>query len=93
MARYWGKIIRKQKILQDTVTEAPPIMTGEDFEQMIQKLCEPLDLPRPVILSKHLRDMTTFRRVRFLPGDFMEEVPFDSFEAEELIEKKKDMRF
>lgn len=93
MARYWGKIIRKQKILQDTVTEVPSILNSEDFEQMIQKLCEPLDLPRPVILSKHLRDMAAFRRVRFLPGDFMEEVPFDSFEAEELIDKKKEGRF
>ena len=89
MARYWGKIIRKQRSISDTVTEAGPIFTGGDFEQMVQQLCEPLDLPRPVILSKHLRDMGSFRRARFLPGDFMEDVTFDSFEVEELVEKKK----
>ena len=91
MARYWGKIMRKQKIISDTVTQADPIFESDDFEQMVQQLCEPLDLPRPVILSKHLRDMTTFRRTRFLPGDFMEDVSFDAFEVEELIEKKKGM--
>lgn len=56
---------------------------------MIQALCDPLDLPRPVILSKHLRDMGEFRHTRFRADDFIEDVPFDSFEVEELIEKKK----
>ena len=91
MARFWGKIMKKQRIISDTVTEAEPLYTNLDFEQVVQQLCEPLDLPRPVILSKHLRDMGSFRRARFLPGDFMEEVSFDFFEVEELVEKKKGM--
>ena len=89
MGRYWGKILKNHKIVRDTVADGYAAGTAADFEQMIQALCDPLDLPRPVILSKHLRDMGEFRHTRFRADDFMEEVPFDSFEVEELNEKKK----
>ena len=85
MGRYWGKILKNHKIIKDAVADGYTTGTSEDFEQMIQALCDPLDLPRPVILSKHLRDMGEFRHTRFRADDFIEEVPFDSFEVEELL--------
>ncbi len=89
MGRYWGKIVKNHKIVKDTTADGYTTDTQEEFEQMIQALCEPLDLPRPVILSKHLRDMSEFRHTRFRADDFMEEVAFDSFDVEELIDKRK----
>ncbi len=88
MGRYWGKIVKHHKIVKDTVAEGYRADNMENLEQMIQALCDPLDLPRPVILSKHLRDMGEFRHTRFRADDFMEDVAFDSFDIEELIDKK-----
>ena len=79
MGRYWGKIVKNHKIVKDTTADGYTTDTQEEFEQMIQA----------VILSKHLRDMSEFRHTRFRADDFMEEVAFDSFDVEELIDKKK----
>ena len=38
MARFWGKIMKKQRIISDTVTEAEPLYTNLDFEQVVQQL-------------------------------------------------------
>jgi hypothetical protein len=89
MARYWGKLIRKNKITADRVLLSPCLPAADTVDEIIQALCEPLDLPRPVILSKHLKELTQFHRTRFYPDDFMEPFAYDSFEVEQLIEKEE----
>lgn len=87
--RIWAKVIRAQRIADDLVREfgARP-SDAEGWNAVLTELCKPLDLSRPVLLQKHVRDLAQFGRVVFRPADFMESVSFDRFELEIFSEKK-----
>lgn len=63
-----------------------------EWEEILTELCKPLDLSRPVLITKHIRELLQFRRTVFYPTDFMESVDFDRFEIEIFPEKKKERR-
>ncbi len=56
---------------------------------ILHDLCQALDLSRPVVLSKHIRELEQFSHTVFRQSDFMETVPFDRFEIEIFPENKK----
>ena len=76
------------RIRQDVTVECEKYRDDETYRLIVEAICPKLDLPVPVVLSKHKRDLAGFGRVKFLPGDFMEPVDFDWFEIEYIPEKK-----
>ena len=64
-------------------------MSGKNYVFVVP-VCKELDLPRPVMLSKHERDLRQFSHVVFKPSDFIEPVAFDTFELTLFYEKKKE---
>ena len=56
---------------------------------VLHELCQALDLARPVVLSKHIRELEQFSHTQFRQSDFMEPVSFDRFEIEIFPEKKE----
>lgn len=54
----------------------------EDWPGLIGEACHALDLARPVILQKHLKDIDRFSRAIFKAEDFMEPIAFDRLEIE-----------
>lgn len=89
MIRLWGIIRKNNKMRQNIVLELPGEALEDVLLEGVQALCEALDLPRPVLLSKHERELMQFHRTRFFPDDFMEPVQLDTFEVEQLLDKKK----
>ena len=90
MIRLWGIIRKHNRMRQNEVVELPGDDLAEAMLDGIQAVCEVLDLPRPVILSKHENELLQFNRTRFTADDFMEPIAFDALEIEHLVEKKKD---
>ena len=89
--RIWAKVLKEHKIMRETVREFSSARPSdlEAWSALLHELCQDLDLCRPVILRKHVYDLTHFSRVVFKPADFIESVDFDEFEVEVLAEKKK----
>ena len=56
---------------------------------ILHELCQALDLSRPVLLNKHIRELQNFSHTVFRRSDFMEPIAFDTFEIEILREKKE----
>ena len=54
----------------------------EDWSEPFARLCHDMNLSRPVILKKHVRELNEFGHTAFLPADFMEPVDFDKLEIE-----------
>lgn len=82
--KVWGRI-RKNNRTVDERTVALPVKSAyevEDWGEPLSKLCHDLNLSRPVILKKHVRDLEQFSYAVFLPGDFLEKVDFDRLEIE-----------
>ena len=42
----------------------------------------PWDIPRPILIDRHCRDLDAFGRVIFRPSDFIESFPYDQLEVE-----------
>ena len=82
--KVWGKIRKDNRTRADeTVTvHVKSAYELEDWSEPMAELCRKLNLSRPVILKKHVRELEQFSHTVFFPGDFMEPVDFDRFEVE-----------
>ena len=89
MLKIWGKTLKKNKIISSHTVEYDVIFSEDAVMDGINEICVEFDIPRPIVLNKHLKDIGEFLIVRFLPDDFIESVNFDKMEVEIFIEKKK----
>ncbi|MBR6108889.1 MAG: hypothetical protein IKQ36_04055 [Clostridia bacterium] len=82
--KIWGKIRRDNRTVKNetVVIHVKSAYEVEDWGEPFAALCHKLNLSRPVILSKHVRDLEKFSHTVFFPSDFMEPVDFDRFEIE-----------
>ncbi len=89
--KLWGIIRKDHKIFRQHIIEYEGLTkdAASDWDELISPLCQELDLSRPPILKKHLKEIEEFSRVVFLPSDFIEPVDFDKFEIEIFYPKKK----
>jgi len=93
--RIWAKTIQYHKIKTEVVREFP-LARPSDLEGWIpvfHELCQALDLSRPVILEKHIRELDQFSHTIFKQSDFMEPISFDRFEIVIFPEKKEHETF
>jgi hypothetical protein len=89
MLKIWGKTLKKNKIILSHTVEYDVIFSEDAVMDGINEICVEFDIPRPIVLNKHIKDIREFLIVRFLPDDFIESVSFDKMEVEIFIEKKK----
>lgn len=71
-----NKIIKKHTEFSDN----PDVSCA--FLECSEKIYKALDLSEPIWLSKHQRELSRFRRVRFRAEDFLEPISFDWIELE-----------
>ena len=90
--RIWAKTTVKQAIQNQTVREFGSLrsFSYEELSSILHELCQELDLARPVLLDKHVREFNRFQRLTFKSADFMDSISFDAFEVEVLKDKKKE---
>ena len=88
MPRLWARIINKHRIERQGTYDC----RYEDVQEALTELCREFDIPRPIWLPKHDREYEEFRRTRFLPEHFMEEVPFQRLEIEYLDDDDRSRR-
>ena len=82
--KVWARIRKDNKTVAEHVIAIPEksACEVENWAGAIGELCHELNLSRPVILKKHVRDFESFNHTVFRPGDFMEKVDFDRLEVE-----------
>lgn len=89
MIKIWGKTLKKNKMVRSHTVEVDSVFDEQVAMDGINDICIEFDIPRPIVLNKHIKDINEFLMVRFLPDDFIEKVDFDKFEVEIFIEKKE----
>ena len=82
--KLWGKTKANNLTLDSRVVtvHAKTAFDVEDWGEPFSRLCHDMDISRPVILNKHIRDLEQFRHTVFLPQDFLENVEFERLEIE-----------
>ena len=85
MIKFWAKIIKDDKLTKSIIFEDFVLFNRENFEKSVAKLCEELDEPCPVLLSKHFNHFNEFNLTQFRPSDFVENVKFDKLVIENAL--------
>ena len=78
MTRLWVRMIKHHRVQKQETPEC----TWENIGETLTEVCRTWDVPRPIWLGKHEREMNDFRRTAFTAEHFMEEIPFDRLEIE-----------
>ena len=77
MFKIYAKLIQNNKVISDYVYELKNDFAIHDFFEYLQEICANLDIPTPIILTKHIKNFLVFDSTTFLPEDFVESFPYD----------------
>lgn len=88
MLRLWTRVIRRNKIAEETVTASSLFDEPSAVAEALQSACVELDIARPMWLSLNDRDMEQYRRTTLTQDNFMEDIRFDRMEIEILEEEE-----
>ena len=88
MLRLWPRVIRRNKIIEETVTKSSLAHEPSAVAEALQAACVQLDIARPMWLSLNDRDMEDYRRTTLNQDNFMEEIHFDRMEIEILEDEE-----
>ena len=77
MFKIYAKLIKNNKVVSDYVYELQNDFAIHDFFEYLQEICASLDLPTPILLTKHIKNFLIFDSTTFLPEDFVESFPYD----------------
>lgn len=84
--RVWGILNINHKIIASTTAFSPQEETGQALLECLEQIYKSLDIAEPVWVSKHARELSAFRKTKFMASDFIEPISFDFFEIEILPE-------
>lgn len=79
MFRVWGKIMKENRLVKDTVIEI------DDYEmsrtkrvyKALEDMCYEFDLAVPIWLKKNQEDFICYAKIRFTSDNFIDSIDFD----------------
>lgn len=87
--KLWATTVNGEKITRSLVYEYEHIGNEDEFVSVLQKVCDKLDIPTPVVTYINFNHYVMFNNTRFKPRDFVESVDFDHLTIESVVERKK----
>lgn len=89
MFRVWGKIIKKNRLMKDTVVEIEDytISRTQKVYQALDTMCYEFDLAKPIWLDINKKDFIQYAKTRFTKDCFIEEIDFDYLEFQVIEEE------
>ena len=77
MQRIWARTMVNGKIEKSFIYESVDNFNEKSFFKHLEKICQKIDIPTPIILKSHIENYVDFNNVTFLPRDFVEYVDFE----------------
>lgn len=86
MLKILAKTMKLEKIIKSVTMEFDEYEVT--FYEITKSLCEKLDEPTPVLLTKHVLDFKRFNFCTFKAEDFVENIHFDKMIFRHIIDKE-----
>lgn len=87
MFRLWGKIIKENRLLKDTVIcNSCEDTRTHKILQALESICYEFDLGKPLWLDSTIADFKKHDKTRFSQDNFIETIDFDFLEIQILEE-------
>ena len=89
MFRVWGKIMKKNRLVKDTVVEIEDysISRTQKVYQSLETMCYEFDLAKPIWLEINKNDFIRYARTRFTQDNFIEMIDFDYLDFQVIEEE------
>ncbi len=87
--KLWARTTLGEKITRNFLFPLPGRLDILQLPDYLTAICGELDIPRPMILNKHFRQLNKFNHVVFKPDCFIESVDFDRFTVEIAVDSTK----
>lgn len=83
MFRLWGRQVKDNKLLRDTVIcNAEEDTRTHKVMDALTEICYQFDLGKPIWLDGNVRDFQMHAKTRFNRDNFIEEISFDYLEIQ-----------
>lgn len=81
MFRLWGKLVKENRLLKDTVIciEETDTRTHKVLHAL-EEICNQFALGNPIWLEKNISEFQRFAKVRFYQDNFIADIDFDYLE-------------
>ncbi|HAZ05749.1 hypothetical protein LNN31_18365 [Acetobacterium wieringae] len=91
MFRIWGKLIKRNKILEEKVIEIDnsTLTENEKIQTALKTFCHDFDLENPMWFDKNTRELSQISKTTFREDHFIESIWFDYLELEIIDDGKK----
>ena len=91
MFRVWGKLIKDNRLLRDTVAEIDDhsINRTKKVYKALDLICYDFDLAKPIWLDVNKEDFIRTSKTRFTKDSFIEPVDFDYLEFQVIEEDEQ----
>lgn len=76
--RVWASVVKNTKTVKRAMGESDNPDASDALMECLEAIYKELDVAEPVWVKKHALDLARYKRTRFLPDDFLEQVDFDS---------------
>lgn len=88
MFRMWGKLMKDNRLLKDTVICNPDysLSRTQMVFDALDRICYDFDLGKPIWLDATVEEFKRHDKARFRQDSFIEEIPFDYLEIEVIEE-------
>ena len=87
MFHLWGKLIKNNCIIQDTVVcdSSQDTRTHKIFH-CLEKICFEFDLQNPIWFDTNIQSFKRYKKAKFYQDNFIESIDFDYLEIQVLEE-------
>ena len=87
MFRLWGKILKDNRLIKDTViTDDTDNSRTQKILGALESICIQFDLSKPIWLEMNISEFKMRGKTRFYPDSFIESIDFDYLEIQILEE-------
>ena len=82
MFRVWGKIMKDNRLVKDTVVEIAnnDMSRTKKTYEALDEMCRTFDLARPIWLETNKKEFIRLAKTRFTQDSFIETIEFDYLE-------------
>jgi hypothetical protein len=88
MFRVWGKLIKENKLIKDTVIaiDDPEMRRTPKVYKALEDMCYEFDLAIPIWLDSNKKEFIDHSLTRFTQDSFIESIDFDYLEVQVIEE-------
>ena len=94
MLKFWLKLYSDGRLVGDAVCDCCESFPSEAvLLDGLKNCCYQLDIPNPIVLKKHVKDICEYSLTRFMPSDFPESVDFEKADVNIFDDAKTKKKF